>query len=379
VRKIGYRGSYFLFGPRGTGKTTWLKTNHPEGLIIDLLEPDIYRYYSARPERIREIIEANPKKELIIIDEIQKVTPLLDPIHALMEEKKNLQFILTGSSSRKLKRSGVDLLAGRAIVRAMHPFMAEELGLQFNLSAALRRGLIPVILSAEDPDKALKAYVELYIKEEVLFEGLVRNIGNFSRFLEAVSFSHGSVLNISNVARESEVKSKTVQGYIDILMDLLLAFYVPIFNKRAKRAVISHPKFYFFDPGVFHYLRPKGPLDTPGEMEGPALEGLVAQHLRSWIDYRSSSCKLYYWRTKSGAEVDFIIYGEEVFWAIEVKNSTKVHNVDMRALKTFCKDYPECTPIFLYRGKERFKVNNILCLPCTDFFESLSPIKKDYF
>ena len=154
---------------------------------------------------------------------------------------------------------------------------------------------------------------------------------------------------------------------------------MPIFNKRAKRAVISHPKFYFFDPGVFYYLRPKGPLDMPGEMEGPALEGLVAQHLRSWIDYRSSSCKLYYWRTKSGAEVDFIIYGEDGFWAIEVKNSTKIHNVDMRVLKIFCKDYPECTPIFLYRGNERFKVNNILCLPCTDFLESLSPVKKELF
>ena len=371
-----YAASFFLFGPRGTGKSTWLKTMYPDSLIIDLLEPDIFRSFSARPERLRELVEGNPHQEIIIIDEIQKIPQLLDPIHALMEERPHLQFILSGSSSRKLKRAGVDLLAGRAILRTMHPFMAAELGEKFNLPGFLKKGLIPVINSSKNPEEAIKAYVELYIKEEVIAEGLVRSIGDFSRFLEAISFSHGTILNVSNVARECEVERKTVQGYIDILNDLLLAFHVPVFTKRAKRAVVQSPKFYLIDPGVFHYLRPKGPLDRPEEMQGAALEGLVAQHIRAWIEYGSSSCKLYYWHTKAGSEVDFIIYGEEGFWAIEVKNSQKVHPMDMRALKAFNQDYPECTPIFLYRGKETLKINNVICLPCEMFLKNLVPANK---
>lgn len=365
--------SYFLFGPRGTGKSTWLKNRYAGSLIVDLLEPDIYRSYSARPERLRDIAAGNPQQQIIIIDEIQKVPHLLDPVHALMEKNPGIQFILTGSSSRKLKRKGVDLLAGRAALRSMHPFMAAELGEKFDLTDALKNGLVPVICSSRNPLDAIKAYVELYIKEEVLQEGLVRNIGDFSRFLETISFSHGSVLNVSTVGRECEVKRKTVQGYIDILKDLLLAFFVPVFTKRAKRAVVTHPKFYLFDPGVFHYLRPSGPLDKPEEMAGAALEGLVAQHIRAWIEYGASSCNLYYWRTKAGSEVDFVIYGEDGFWAIEVKNSRKVHSVDLRALNSFAQDYPECTPVLLYRGKERLKINKTLCLPCEDFLKQLVP------
>ena len=371
------RGSFFLFGPRGTGKSTWLKSRYPGSLTIDLLEPEVYRSYSARPERLRQRVAGNPHQEMIIIDEIQKAPQLLDPVHALMEEKPRLQFILTGSSSRKLKRSGVDLLAGRAALREMHPFTAAELAEKFALPGALKIGLVPVIYSAKDPGEAIKAYVELYIKEEVLAEGLIRNVGDFSRFLETISFSHGSILNVSNVARECEVERKTVHGYIDILKDLLLAFFVPVFSKRARRAVVQHPKFYIFDPGVFHYLRPRGPLDRAEEMEGAALEGLVAQHLRAWLDYSSFSAKLYYWRTRAGSEVDFVIYGEEGFWAIEVKNSKKVHSLDLRALNSFVQDYPECTPILLYRGEETLKINNITCFPCADFLQKLTPFHKN--
>ncbi|MCP5104441.1 MAG: ATP-binding protein, partial [bacterium] len=256
-------GSFFLFGPRGTGKSSWLKKKYPNSLLIDLLEPELFRSYSARPEKLRAIIEGNPLQQTVIIDEVQKIPALLDPVHAIIEEKPNLQFILTGSSSRKLKRTGVDLLAGRAVLRAMHPFMAAELGEDFDLSQSLVTGLVPVVFFAGNPGESLKAYIELYIKEEVMAEGLIRNFGDFSRFLEAISFSHGGVLNASNVARECEVGRKTVQGYIDILKDLLLAFMVPVSTKRAQRAVVRHPKFYIFDPGVFHYLRPRGPLDRP--------------------------------------------------------------------------------------------------------------------
>lgn len=300
--------SFFLFGPRGTGKTTLLKQNYPEAIWIDLLEPDIFRSYSAHPERLREIILANPDKKTVVVDEIQKIPELLSVIHSLVEKKLNIQFILTGSSSRKIKRTGADLLAGRVIKKILHPFMAVELGEKFSLSNALRQGLLPLVVSAQDSNSVLKTYAALYIREEVQMEGLVRNIGNFSRFLEAVSFSHGSILNVSNVARDCEVERKVVEGYVTILEDLLLSFRLPIFTKRAKRAVVSHPKFYFFDAGVYRSLRPSGPLDRPEEIEGCALEGLVAQHLIAWNSYRGDKNKIYYWRTTSGSEVDFVVY-----------------------------------------------------------------------
>jgi len=365
--------SYFLFGPRGTGKSTWLKRNCKNELIIDLLEPDLYRLYKARPERLREIIEGNPDKINVIIDEIQKAPELLDPVHALMEEKPELQFVLTGSSARKIKQKGVDLLGGRAVVRFLHPFMASELDNKFDLKKALDIGLVPLVVSAQNPKDTLQAYIALYMKEEVQMEGLVRNIGDFARFLEAISFSHGAILNNSNVARECEVERKTVQGYIEVLYDLLMAYSVPVFTKKAKRAVVQHPKFFLFDTGVYRTLRPGGPLDRPEEIQGPALEGLVAQHIRAWIDYSRSSCKLYYWRTKAGTEVDFVVYGEDGFWAIEVKNGKSVRRNDLRPLRTFHGDYPECIPIFIYRGKERLLVDNIQCIPCEEFLKEIKP------
>lgn len=372
------KSSYFLFGPRGTGKTTWLRFNYKEKIILDLLEPELYRRYKARPERLREIIEGNPDKKIVIIDEIQKVPELLDPVHALMEENPELQFILTGSSARKIKQKDVDLLGGRATVRSLHPFMASELKDKFDLEKALKIGLIPLIVSAQDHEDTLNAYIALYMKEEIQMEGLVRNIGNFARFLETISFSHGNVLNISNVARECEVERKTVEGFIDVLYDLLMAYSLPVFTKRAKRAVIKHSKFYFFDTGVFRTLRPSGPLDRSAEIDGPAIEGLVAQHIRAWIDYSHSSCKLYYWRTKAGAEVDFIIYGKEGFWAIEVKNTQKVRRSELRSLKAFHQDYPECNPIFVYRGNERLLIDNIICIPCEAFLKSIKPEQSLY-
>jgi predicted AAA+ superfamily ATPase len=365
--------SYFLFGPRGTGKTTWLKQNCKNELTLDLLEPGSYRRYKAQPERLRELVEGNPLNKIIIIDEIQKIPELLDVVHALMEEKPERQFILTGSSARKIKQKGVDLLGGRAVIRSLHPFMASELKDRFDLESSLKTGLIPLVFSAQDPEDTLNAYIALYLKEEVQMEGLVRNIGNFARFLEAISFSHGSVLNLSNVARECEVERKTVQGYVEVLYDLLVAFYLPVFTKKAKRAVVHHPKFFFFDAGVYRTLRPSGPLDRPGEIGGAALEGLIAQHIRAWIDYSLSSCRLYYWRTKAGTEIDFIIYGQEGFWAIEVKNTRKIRKNDLRPLRTFHHDYPECFPIFVYRGKEKLLIDNILCVPCETFLKSIEP------
>jgi len=205
-------------------------------------------------------------------------------------------------------------------------------------------------------------------------EGLVRNVGNFNRFLESISFSHASVLNMSNVSRECEVDRRVVQNYIGILDDLLLAFRIKVFKKRAKRETIKHEKFYLFDSGVYRHLRPAGPLDRPEEIVGHALEGLVAQHLRAWLQYKNSG-ELYYWRTRKGSEVDFILYDKDLFCAIEVKNSDKIRMEDTRGLQAFLSDYPESQAILLYRGKHRLKKNNIYCIPVEQFLQQLDPLK----
>lgn len=367
-------GSYFLFGPRGTGKTLWLRHHHAEACRIDLLDSETYRTYLAHPEKIRAVLAGMPPGQTtVVIDEVQKVPSLLDEVHQAISQQTGKRFILTGSSSRKLKRQGGDLLAGRAAVLTLHPFIGAELGAQFDLLSALRWGMLPVVLGEKDRDAALDAYLAAYLHEEIQQEGLVRNTGNFSRFLEAMSFSHGSLLNATEVARECQVRRSTVEGYLSILEDLLLGFRLPVFKRRATRQMTDHPKFYFFDCGVYRKLRPRGPLDRADEVAGATLEGLVAQHLRTWIAYSQNESSLYYWRTKSGSEVDFVVYGPNCFTAIEVKSSSRVKRQDVRSLRAFQADYPEARAILLYGGTQPLKVHDIPCLPCEDFLRNLTP------
>ena len=367
--------SYFLFGPRGSGKTTWLKKHYKNAVWIDLLEPNELRYYSSYPERLRETIDENPKIKTIVIDEVQKVPELLSVVHAIIEEKRGIQFVLTGSSARKLKRAGANLLAGRAVLCFMYPFLAGELGSQFSLTKALKLGMLPLIWASSQPHKVLHTYDALYLKEEVQQEGLVRNLGDFSRFLQIISFSHGSTLNTTNIAKECSVKRKTVENYISILEDLLLGFKLQPFNRRAKRQTSTHPKFYLFDPGVYKNLRKLGPLDKSEEIEGPGLEGLVAAHLKAWVESQTTTYQLNFWRTRSGLEVDFIVYGPKTFYAIEVKNAKKLSPNDVKGLKAFLKDYPECKPFLLYRGARKTTQGGISCIPVELFLKSMN-LKK---
>ena len=368
-----HAGSFFLFGPRGTGKSTWLRALREQALWIDMLDPETVRLFQARPERLLERIDAQPLITDVVIDEVQKVPAILDVVHKLVEGDRPLRFILTGSSARKLRRGAANLLAGRLTELHMHPFMAAELGQAFDLQRALEVGLVPLIWSASEPQNTLRAYASLYLQQEVQAEALVRNVSAFARFLEAISFSHGSLLNLAEVARECQVGRKTVEGYLEILEDLLLSFRLPVFTRRAKRHLVAHDKFFYFDAGVYRSIRPKGPLDSPEEIEGMALEGLIAQHLRAWASYRNVPAELSYWRTKSGSEVDFVVYGDDVFVAIEVKRSRHVHNTDLRALKAFKEDYPEAQVCLLYMGKEEIKIGDVLCLPCATFLKKLNP------
>lgn len=203
----------------------------------------------------------------------------------------------------------------------------------------------------------------------------MRNLGDFARFLEALSFSQGSVLNLAEVSRECAVQRKTAEGYLEVLEDLLLSFRVPVFTRRARRQLVAHPKFYYFDAGVFRSLRPAGPLDDPRMLRGLALETLVAQHLRAWIELDGDRHALSYWRTRSGSEVDFVVYGPLGFWAIEVKHSAQVHSRDLQSLKAFREDYPEAMPVLLYRGERRELHGEILVCPVDEFLQALVPGK----
>lgn len=373
------KGHFFLLGPRGTGKTRWTEQRFPDALRVDLLDPVQLRELSARPERLRELLAGNPGRAEVVIDEIQKCPALLEVVHGLIETDRSRRFVLTGSSARKLRREGVNLLGGRAESLSLHPFMAAELAGKFRLEAALRHGLLPVVLASSDPDRQVRAYNALYLKEEVQAEGLVRNVGGFARFLEAMSFSHAGVLNLANIARECQISRTTVEGHVAVLEDLLLGWRLPIFRHRAKRALAVHPKFYFFDTGIYRANRPTGPLDAPGEIGGPALEGLVAQHLRAWCAYGSDGSSLHYWQTRAGTEVDFVVYGPEGCQAVEVKNTATMRPEDLRGLRAWAEDYPESGRWFLYRGSNRLVREGIRCVPVEEFLGALRPGKWPEF
>jgi len=367
------RDHFFLLGPRGTGKTSWCIERYPEALRIDLLDPALLRQLSARPEHLQELVAASSGRKQVVIDEIQKLPELLEVVHLLIERKTGQQFVLTGSSARKLRRAGVNLLGGRATQKHLHPYLATELGGRFRLDLALRQGMLPVVWAAHDPQAVLEAYAGLYLREEVQMEGLARNVGAFARFLEAMSFAHAGVLNLSNVSRETQVSRKTVEGYLEVLEDLLLGFRIEVFTRRAQRALSAHPKFYFFDAGVYRACRPRGPLDAPEELDGAALEGLVAQHLRAWCDYSPGTHRLYFWQTRSKVEVDFVIYGDAGLLAVEVKNTRNPGPEDFRGLRSFVEDYPTSRRYLLYRGEARFERDGVLCMPCEEFLLDLQP------
>ncbi len=354
--------SFFLFGPRGVGKTTWLKQTFSSDncIYLDLLEPALYQSLLAMPARLENYITSTNK--WIILDEIQRIPALLNEVHRLIESKQ-IKFILTGSSARSLRKKGVNLLAGRALIFHLYPLTATELKENFKLASSLLFGHLPSVFQVVDPKFFLQSYVQAYLKEEVLQEGLTRNIGNFSRFLEIASLSQGSVINFSEIAREAMIERKVVTGYFQILEDLLLAIRLPIFTKRTKRRMIMHHKFYFFDVGVFRSIRPQGLLDSNEEIEGPALETLCLQEILAINDYFDLNYQIYFWHTATGLEVDFILYGPKGFFAIEVKRTKNIHPKDLKGLNAFAKDFPEAKLILLYGGDHELQIENINIIP----------------
>ena len=354
-------GSCFLLGPRGTGKSTWVSAALPKALRIDLLKESTFVELAGHSDRLEAMADGH-RTSTIIIDEVQKLPALLDEVHRLIETRK-FRFVLTGSSARKLRRSGANLLAGRAATLSMHPFTASELGARFDLLHAIRFGLLPSVWSDRDPDEYLASYVGTYLREEVQQEALVRNIASFSRFLEAASFSQAAGLNMVAVAAECGINRKTVENHFDLLEDLLLAVRVPVFHRKAKRKLVGHPKFFFFDAGVYRALRPRGPLDAGADIDGPAIETLLFESLRAENANQNLGYELFYWRTPAGAEVDFVLYGQRGLHAFEVTRSSVFREADLAGLRLFCGDYPSARGHLFYGGTRRYRYGAIEVVP----------------
>lgn len=357
-------GSFLLLGPRGVGKTAWLRSRLTDALYFDLLHHETWTELLASPARLDERIPKS-HRGWVVLDEIQRLPLLLNEVHRLIE-CRGLRFALSGSSARQLRRRGVNLLAGRALTRAMHPLTAHELGADFDLVKAVQFGCMPRACTDPAPRDYLKSYVATWLTEEIREEGLARNLGSFARFLEAASYSQGAVLNMASVARDCSVNAKVVQDYFEILEDLLVAVRLPVFSRRAKRRIAHHPKFYFFDAGVFQAVRPRGPLDAPSEIRGPALETLLLQHLRAYNDYGNLGYALHYWRTPQEQEVDFVLYGERGLRAFEVKASERVRSEDFAGLHQFQEKFPEARACLLHLGSRRWRERGVDVVPFAD-------------
>ncbi len=366
--------SFFLFGPRGTGKTAWLRQRLTKPLLFDLLLADVFQRLAAAPERLRHAIPVE-HEVWVVIDEVQRIPQLLDEVHALIESR-GLRFALTGSSARKLRRGDANLLAGRARTLHMHPLTALELGSDFDLAQSLRFGSLPFACTTDDPAAYLRDYVATYLREEVMQEGLVRNLSTFSRFLEAASFSQGSVLNMAAVARGCGVSAKLAESHFDLLEDLLLSTRVPVFTRRAKRRMASHPKFYYFDCGVYRTLRPRGPLDSEQEIDGPALETLFLSNVRAVNDAHELGYDIHYWRTATGAEVDFVLYGERGLLAFELKRHGRVRDDDLASLQMFGEQYPVAKRFLLHAGRERRHQAGVEIVPLSDALRGLDGLLR---
>lgn len=352
--------SFFLFGPRGTGKSTWTQAvvDLPH---VNLLDDATLHELASAPMRLEARIDGAGARGAVI-DEVQKLPALLDEVHRLIEDR-GFRFVLTGSSARKLRRGGVNLLAGRARTLQMHPLTATELGSRYELAFAVQYGMLPTVWHVSDPQRYLAGYVGTYLREEVRQEALVRNISHFARFLEAASFSQGSLLNMQTVATDCGLPAKTVQSHFELLEDLLLAIRLPVFARRTARALTHHPKFYFFDAGVYRALRPRGPLDSPAEIDGAALETLLLQELLAHNSAAELNYSVHYWRTKAGLEVDFVLYGERGLLAFEVKRSAVVRPSDLAGIRAFRADFPMTRAWLLYGGTQRYVIDGVQIVP----------------
>jgi predicted AAA+ superfamily ATPase len=355
--------SYFLLGPRQTGKTFLIQQTLSNARVYDLLDHSVYLALSQNPGRMAE--ELTSKDRIVVIDEIQRLPELLNEVHRLIESR-GVRFLLTGSSARKLRRGGINLLGGRARTKHLHPLTYGELGAQFDLHRAVERGLLPSIYFSDDPRADLQSYAGAYLQQEIVAEGATRNIPAFSRFLKVASFCNGTIVNFTNVANDAQVKRTTVYEYFEILKDTLLLYELPAWRKTRKRKPLASSKYYFFDVGVVSALQ--GRRFRPGTPEfGEALETYLLHELTAYSDYVSGE-PLSYWRTTTGFEVDFI-FGDHT--AVEVKAKANVSAQDLRSLRALAEEKQFERYLCVSLEPRARKVDGISVLPIIEFLQAL--------
>jgi len=365
--------SFFLLGPRGSGKSTWFRATFPNAHVIDLLSEETYQRLLANPGHFADELRAVSRGRWVIVDEVQRLPNLLNEVHRFIEEKR-LNFVLCGSSARKLKRAGVNLLAGRALHRSMHPFVPEELGAYFELEEVLRYGSLPIVWDSSARQETLSAYARLYLKEEIQAEALVRNLPGFARFLPIAALFHGQTVNVTNIAREAGVARTTVTGYLDILEETLLCFRLPAYEAKLRVRERKLPKWYWCDPGIVRSMKRMTGTLAPEE-KGALFEGMVAQLLRAYKDYRGIYDDIYYWAPsgRSETEVDFILVRGRDLIAIEAKSGNTFMDAWCKGLRAVAPIEGIQRRIIVYpHGPTMRTKDGIEVLPFQHFAEQLA-------
>jgi predicted AAA+ superfamily ATPase len=357
----------FLFGARQTGKSTLLKERFKGAIYYDLLDPNLRKAFKRNPNSLKEALWDKPAGTLVIIDEIQKVPELLDIVHILMVDK-GLFFILSGSSARKLKRSGANTLGGRAIPETLYPLVWPEVT-DFQIDRAVQNGMIPRHYMVEDATKRLSGYVKVYLDEEIREEGEVRELDAFERFMEVAAISDGEMLNYSNIASDCGVSAKTVKSYFQILYDTLIGYEIPAFRKEIKRKIVQAPRFYYFDVGLANYLMGRHSLKRGTDDYGHAFEHYVMQEIIAYKGYNDKRDVISYWHTYDKKEVDVIIGDAKV--AIEIKSTEHVETKHKKGLKAFEEEHPECRLILVSLDPITRKSGNVELIYVLDFLRML--------
>jgi predicted AAA+ superfamily ATPase len=363
---IDKRYSSFLWGARQTGKSSWIRHNfNPDEIVlIDLLKTDVFAEYAARPSLLRERFQDT--KKIIVIDEVQKAPALMDEVHWMIENK-NITFLLTGSSARKLRRGHANLLAGRALRYHLLPFSFMEVGID-DLEKIMVSGMLPPHFLSSEPTGLIRSYVADYLKEEIAQEAQIQKIPQFSEFLRTAALTSGELLNYNNVARESGVSSKVVRSYFDILETTMLGFRIPSWKSSKKRRMILAEKFYLFDVGLSNYLSGRKPVQGTPEF-GKSFEHLILMEIRAYKYYKNPELKITYWRTSGGYEVDFILGEKHI--ALEIKSGKHVHDIDLRSLKALREDGKIKNLLVICQEKHPREVDGVKILPWNEFLEML--------
>ena len=367
ILKESENESLFLWGARQTGKSTLLKALFPDALRFDLLLTEEFEKFNKTPALLREIILAKTNVSPVIIDEIQLIPALLNEIHWLISNH-NIRFIMSGSSPRRIIRSGANLLGGRALRYELFPLISLEIP-EFNLLKALNNGLIPKHYDAKNAQKLLSSYIGSYLRDEIMAEARIRNLSTFSKFLEAAAFSNGEMVNYTNIATDCGVSANTIKEYFQILEDTLIGRFLPAFQKKPKRRVVNAPKFYFFDVGIANFLIKRSKIENGNELFGKAFEHFIYQEIYAHSHYSEQNYKIYYWRTTSQLEIDFVLGDHEV--AVEVKATEQAHTRHLKGLKAFSEEYEVKKLILISNDPLPRQVDDVLVLPWKVFLERL--------